>query len=249
MLPVLQIGPLAVQAPGLALLLGFWIGLTLSERHAARFNVDKDHFSNMLWIALVAGVIGARLAFVGRYPAAFSGNWLGLVSLNPAMLDLQGGALAALLAALVYGQRKNMPFWGALDALTPLLAVMGIALGAAHFASGDAYGAPAVLPWSVELWGAQRHPTQAYEIILAAGVAWALWASRSRPRALPGELFMRFAALSAAARLFVEAFRGDSLVWFGSLRVIQAAAWLVLALALAGIQYRRSRPPDNGEVA
>ena len=249
MFPVLQIGPLAVQAPGLVLLLGFWIGLSLSERYAARFTVDKDHFSNMIWIALIGGVIGARLAFVGRYPAAFSGNLIGLISLNPAMLDLQGGALAAALAALVYGQRKSMPFWDTLDALTPMFAVMGVAVGAAHFASGDAYGAPAALPWSVELWGAARHPTQVYEILLAAGIVWLIWPGRNKPEALPGDLFLRFVAWSAGARLFVETFRGDSAVWFGSLRVAQLAAWLLLALALAGMQFRRSRSPHNGEVA
>jgi phosphatidylglycerol---prolipoprotein diacylglyceryl transferase len=248
MLPVLQIGPLAVQAPGLVLLLGFWIGLTLSERYAVHFNVDKDHLSNVVWIALVAGVVGARLVFVGRYPQAFSGNLLGLISLNPAMLDLQGGALTAVLASLVYGQRKNMPLWDTLDALTPLMAVMGIAIGAAHFASGDAYGAPAVLPWSVELWGTARHPTQVYEIILAVGIAWLVLAGRNKIELLPGTLFTRFIALSAGARLFVEAFRGDSLLWFGSLRAAQVAAWLVLALALTGMRLRGSRPPDNGEV-
>ncbi len=32
MLPVLQVGPAAIQMEGLILLLGLWIGLTLSEK-------------------------------------------------------------------------------------------------------------------------------------------------------------------------------------------------------------------------
>jgi hypothetical protein len=45
-----------------------------------------------------------------------------------------------------------------LDALTPGLAVMMIALGLANLASGNAYGEPAQVPWSIFLWGEWQQP-------------------------------------------------------------------------------------------
>jgi prolipoprotein diacylglyceryltransferase len=47
-----------------------------------------------------------------------------------------------------------------------------------------------------------------------------------------GSDFLLFAALTAAARLFLEAFRGDSTLILGGLRQAQVIAWAVLAAAL-----------------
>ncbi len=41
MLPVIHIGPLAVQTPGLILLLGIWFAMDVTEKHAIREQQDK----------------------------------------------------------------------------------------------------------------------------------------------------------------------------------------------------------------
>jgi prolipoprotein diacylglyceryltransferase len=48
----------------------------------------------------------------------------------------------------------------------------------------------------------------------------------------PGVLFLNFVALTAGARLFLEAFRGDSALIFGEFRMVQVVAWAVLAIAI-----------------
>ncbi len=54
-------------------------------------------------------------------------------------------------------------------------AVMMITLDLANLASGNAYGAPARLAWSIYLWGEWHHPCQIYETLAAAGVlVWVL---------------------------------------------------------------------------
>ena len=37
MFPILQLGPLALQVPGLLLLVGLWIGTLVVEREAVRY--------------------------------------------------------------------------------------------------------------------------------------------------------------------------------------------------------------------
>lgn len=102
MFPVLQIGPLSLQAPGLVLLLGLWLGLTLAERLAPRFGVNGDTLYNLSFIALIAGIIGARLSFAAQSLQNFLDKPLSLLSPSPNMLDPVGGAVIAIIASLIY---------------------------------------------------------------------------------------------------------------------------------------------------
>ena len=118
-----------------------------------------------------------------------------------------------------------------LDALAPGLAVFMIALGVANLLSGDGYGLPLEAPWAIHLWGAYRHPTQIYELLLAFGVLIA-WRLTAQGAAFAGSRFLLVAGLSAAARLFTEAFHADSAVTLGGFRLVQVIALLVMAAAL-----------------
>lgn len=243
MLPILQIGPLAIQTPGLILLLGLWFGLTLAEKLAQiDRKVDSNAIYNLALTALVAGVLGARLFYVARYPDIFFKDPVSLISPNTAMLDAFGGLVTGVLAAMIYGQRRRLPLWTVLDALTPALSVLLIAVGLAHFASGDAFGIPARLPWSIRLWGEYRHPTQLYETLLAAGIAVLVWPRRHAEQ--PASVrFFAFVALSAFARILVETFRADSTLIFGSVRNAQVIAWGLLAFSTQMITSRLMKQP------
>ena len=237
MLPILHIGPLAIPTAQLIVLLGFWLGLELAEKQAHRFGIGAPQVYNLALIGLVAGLIGARLAYAARSPGAFLASPLNLLAPRPEMLDPAGGWAIALLAVLVAIWRRRLPLWPALDALTSLLAVLAVTLGLAHFASGEAFGLPTQAPWAIELWGERRHPTQAYETLTALLVAAATWPG-SRIAVLsaqPGRAGLRlwaFLGLSAAACIFLETFRGDSILVFGSFRQAQVIAWFILALSL-----------------
>ena len=244
MLPVLELGPLVIPLPGILWLLGLWLGLSLSERYSDRFGISKVYLYNLVFISLIAGLIGARLSYVLRYPNEFFTSPFSLISPNPDLLDPWGGVLAALAAGLIYGQRKHLPLWGTLDALVPLLAVLAVASGLSHLASGAAFGLPTRLPWGIEIWGARRHPSQIYETLAATTILIILWPRRPliRPKE-SGIYFLSFVALSAGARLLMEAFRGDSELLAGGFRLEQVLAWLILALTFWGIARRRAQPP------
>jgi phosphatidylglycerol---prolipoprotein diacylglyceryl transferase len=246
MLPVLQLGPLSLPVPPLLLLVAFWLGLELTEKHAPRYQVNPDLLYRMVLAGLLAGIVGARLGYAASAPQAFIASPLSLLALQPQMLDPWSGLLAAALAALIYGQHKHMPLTATLDALTTLFAVIGVGLGLSHFASGDAFGAPTHLPWALHLWGESRHPSQVYETLAALAAAAAVWPGNRISRwseARPGIRFWAFIGISAAARLFLEAFRGDSSLLFDSVRQAQVIAWIVLALALWQVRKHFQRAP------
>ena len=247
MLPILNIGPLALQAPGLALLMGLWLGLALAERKFARFNLPANTVYNLVFIGLATAAVGGRLTYAGANFPAFIKSPLSLISPNPYLWDWLGGTLSGLLACAWYAKRQKISLWNLLDALTPALAVEMAALGLAHLASGDAYGETARLPWSIYLWGEWRHPSQVYEILAALMLLlWVMLVLRHRetgshPPAPAGNLFVQCTALAAVAHIFIGAYRADDLLLPGQVRLVQVTAWVILAACLFLLGMRKKR--------
>ncbi len=236
MLPVVNIGPLALQIPGLLVILGLWLGLNLAEKWALKFKINPQWIYNLVFVALISGILGARLLFVAHHLNSFRQTPINLISLNPGLLDPLGGLAAGFLATLIYANRKNISFWPLADALTPLIAVITIFFHLSNFASGDAFGIPTDLPWRIFLWGAYRHPVQIYNVLAATLILVFIWhriLNHPSPNESPGQTFLIFIALSACSRLFLEAFRSDSLTTIYGLRTIQILSFIILAISLS----------------
>ena len=207
-----------------------WVGLWLAEKRSDRHGVSANDLNNIVFFPLIGYIIGGRILFAVENLSAFIQNPQSIISLNLDIFDPIGGAAVALIVALIYGQRKKLSLWPTLDALTPLFAVFVLGLGLAHLASGSAFGSETSLPWGIQLWGATRHPSQIYEITASLLILGLVWFQKTGLR--PGAHFLTFAALTSGARLFLEAFRGDSTLIFNGLRTAQIVAWVVLALSL-----------------
>ena len=231
MYPYLRLGPFLLQLPGLALIIGVWVGSYLTEREAKRLKIHSPTVYNLVFLGLVAGIIGARLAYAVRFFSVYLDDPLNLFSLNTNTLSAIDGLIIGSVVAAIYGWRKRLPLRPTLDALAPGLAVFLVSLGVAHILSGGAFGSPTNVPWSIYLWDESRHPTQIYETLFALGV---LVLALKRPLGHPGAglNFFLVISLSSAARLFLEAFRGDSLIWPGGFRVVQVGSLIILMLSL-----------------
>lgn len=237
MLPVLNLGPLALPVPALVFLAGIWLSIYLADKFSPRFGLSPSKISSLIFLMLVSATIGARLTYLIRFPESFLQRPVDIFSTNPGLLDPLGGIALAVITGLFYAYRRVLPLWQTSDALTPGLAALATCLGISHLASGDAFGKPTDLPWGIYLWGEHRHPTQVYEIILFGALfVFILANTKAWATTKPGVLFLSFLASSSCIYLFIEAFRGDSLLFHGSLRSIQLVAWLVLALSLWGIR-------------
>src|SRR3990172_8959853 len=198
MLPILQVGPLAIQLPGLLLLAGVWVGSALIEWEAPKRGLSGATLGSLVFYGLVAGLLGARLGYALRYWPVYAEDPLGMVSLNPLTLSTAEGVAAALLVGVVLARRRRLPLWSTLDAFTPGLAVF---IAVRRFA---------------------LRPT------------------------FPGFLFLAWLAMTAASRLFLEAFRGDSVIVLGSLRAAQLVSLVVLGGALLGL-HQRARIAQDAE--
>lgn len=245
MFPYLRLGPFLLQMPLLALLVGFWIGSTFIEREAVRLGLDKKKINSLIGYGLVGGILGARLAYAAQYASIYLANPLGLFSLSTSTLSPVGGLLIGTAAAVAYGYRYKLPLRQTLDALTPGLSFFMIAIGVSHLLSGNAYGAPTRVPWAMYLWSDYRHPSQLYEIFFAL-VIFTIVLPKMIPANAPGIRFVQFVALSAVARVFLEAFRGDSIPWLEGYRVAQIMGLTVLLICIVVLkQWERTSQNES----
>ena len=241
MLPVLNVGPFAIQLPGLILLAGIWFGLNRSESFARRRGLDVEQINALILYSLLGGLVGARLGYIAQNLAAFSQKPLDALALSPQMLDGASGLVAMLLIGLIYGQRKHLHLWQTLDALTPALGVLMMSVALMNLASGSGFGIPARLPWSIYLFDEYRHPTQLYDFGMAV-VIWRIVESRPGDFSLPdGKRFLMFVSLSAFARIAVDMFRSDrALIGLGGVGIEQLTAWFILVAAVWLMQRKKT---------
>lgn len=244
MFPIINIGPLALQAAGLILLLSFFFGVWLTGKFASGLGTNLDAIENSLLIGLIAGILGARIGFLLQNPNIFIANPLSLLSLTPSMLDASFGVLVGILTAFILAQKKNLPLWPTLDTLTPFLILIFAGIHLANYANGNAYGIPTDLPWGVELWNAVRHPVQLYALSLAGVLLiWLLVHSRYfkstgfiRSGVLSGFVLASLAAIS----IFTSTFTANALL-AGSYDLIQLVGLAILIGSLV-IIYHRTYP-------
>lgn len=249
MFPTIQLGPLNFQAPGLILIISLWAGLNLAEKFAKRRGYPADKLYNLVFVSLIAGILGARMFFILGNINSFTGNLTNIFSLNLGLIEPFGGLVTAILAAVIYGQRNKLSFWETLDTLTPLFAVMMIGVGISHLSSGNAYGVDTSLPWGINLWGAKRHPSQVYEIIASTITLAVIWHDFSENK-YPGLIFLKFALINSIWLILVDGFRGDSPTLIAGIRSGQIGAFVFLTIVFFFYEKRLSNvvSMDKGDV-
>ena len=231
MFPLLQIGPFAVRVPGFFLIVGLMAGVTLTESEAKRQGADPNPLNNLVFFSILAGLVGARLAYVVRYLDTFLANPITIFFINPNTLDMRAGILIALITAVAYGMWKKLSLRPTLDLFTPTFALFAIGLGLSTLASGNAYGSPTDLPWAIYLWDANRHPSQIYYTLWAT-FAFTVWLTMRKGDYFAGFRFLVWLTLTAAGALFIGAFRGDSVLLAGGVRQEQLVALAVMLFGL-----------------
>jgi prolipoprotein diacylglyceryltransferase len=234
MFPVIPIGPLALQTPGLIMLLGFWLSLELAGRQGARLGLAHDSISSAGFYGALAGIGAARFSYVWQHWTVYRDDLLGILALNPQSLDPGAGLAVGLLVAgyLLLG-RQQVQFRLVLGAIAPGMAAFASALALANFASGNGFGTEANVPWAIELWGIRRHPTQLYELAAGLGILFIVWrAGRQRSSHAPGMPFLLFVALYGGTRLLLEPLQATSVLLPGGFRAIQVAGLISVMIAL-----------------
>ena len=132
---------------GLMLVLGFLCGITLARWRARRFGENPDVVTSVGLLALLGGVIGARLAFViEKWDTQFAhlrDPLPEILNITSGGLIYYGGVALASITIIAYLLIRRLPVRRYLDIIAPSL-MIGLAFGRAGcLVNGCCYGGPA----------------------------------------------------------------------------------------------------------
>ena len=234
MQPELTLGPITLQSFGLMMGLGFVVAGIFAQRYLKEVGRPGDWAYEMVFAALVGGIVGARLWSIVENWDEAKDDLLGSV-FSGSGLVFYGGLFGGALAVLAWAKWR-----GVLDGKTFDLAAPGLAaayaigrIGCQLAGDGD-YGIAWDGPWAMAYpegtvpTTEEVHPTPVYEAIVMGLVAWFLW--RRRNAMPPGGLFALYLVLAGAERFLIEFIRRNDAVALG----LTQAQWVAVAMMLAG---------------
>ena len=244
MFPILNLGPLSLPLPEFVLLIGFWMGTIMADRTSRSLLSDPGFIDRLLWSSMLAGILGARISYFARNPAAFNGDFLSLFSLNFNLFDLVGGLLIALAVTLYIVSQSRISLLLALDTISPFLAVFLASIHLSKLARGTGFGSLTDLPWGINLWGSSRHPVQLYYFLASIIVLISILFILSKYSYTQGLVFFIFSLFTCSYLLFFSRFEVSNIIIFAGIRLNQLFYWtgslisLVFLNKLLSINYR-----------
>jgi phosphatidylglycerol:prolipoprotein diacylglycerol transferase len=254
MQPEIVVFGLSLKTFGICFGLAFVVSGLMVTRRLKELGHPPDWAYEMVFAALIGGLIGARGYWLITHPDEVSGDVLGSV-FGGSGLIWYGGLLGGAAGVLLWAWRKGMFNLELLDICAPALA-MGYAVGRIGCQiSGDGdYGKATDLPWGMAYPDGivptteVVHPTPIYETLAMGLGAWLLWRARDVFR--PGVLFAWYLVLVGAERFLVEFLRRNEPVLGGLteaqitslVTLIAGAAWLVGAARTGGLRLARPAP-------
>lgn len=218
-------------------LLGFATGGLVFFLEARRRNLATEGIGKLTLVALIAGLVGAKLTeLVFGDGALFREPWA-LLDPRTGGRTIVGGILAGWLAVEI--AKRKMGIKRTTGDMFALALPAGEAVGRLGcYVGGCCYGAESSVAWAVFQHGAFRHPTQLY--LSAAALGTFLLLFRLRDRLAEGMLFPLYLCLFGAYRLVIEFFRVRD-VAFAGLSVTQWVSIEIFATSLILLMVRAHR--------
>lgn len=246
MLPHIHIFGITIQTFGIMFGLGFVAAGAVLARRLKELSAPPDWAYEMIFAALVGGLVGARGYYIVQNYDAVKHDLLGSI-FSGSGLVWYGGAIGGAIAVALWAWRRRFPPLALLDvSAVPL--TLGYAIGRIGCqVSGDGdYGKPSHLPWAMGYPhgtvptppGVRVHPTPVYETLAMGVIALVLWRLRDRYRG--GILFALYLVLSGIERLLVEFIRRNHPVAAGltAPQLESIGAIVVGAVAIAVASWR-----------
>ena len=244
MKPEIHVLGLSIKTFGLFFALNFAAWGLLAARRLKEIGRPADWAYEMVTVALIGGLVGARGYYLLQNHDALS---LGDV-FGGSGLIWYGGLLGGVVAVLYWAWRKDFLSLDLLDLAGPCLA-LGYAVGRIGCqVSGDGdYGKDWGGPWAMGYPhgtvptkpGETVHPTPIYETLTMGLLAFFLWSLRDKVR--PGVLFALYLVGSGLERFLVEFLRRnqDAALGLTAAQLESASLFIIGTVWIAVVLRRR----------
>jgi phosphatidylglycerol:prolipoprotein diacylglycerol transferase len=223
--PTLDLGFYKISTHGLLIAAGFLIAELLARREAKRRGLSADIVDNAAIVAVLAGLVGARLIYILALGRGMS--FLDMIEVWKGGLSSHGGYIFGIIAGLLYFKFKKVDILKYADAVIPYM-LIGWAIGRVGcFLNWDSYGKITNVAWAVVVNGESRHPTQLYESFGYIIAFFLIHPKKSRPHFFgiqrPGTEAAASLALFAFVRFVVDFWRDDPTSYLMMSRLITVA--------------------------
>jgi len=251
MLPYLHIWHFNLPTFGLMLWVASVVAAFVMDRSFRRAHIEADAVG-MVAIAVVAGIVGAKLWHVLDTPQEFHElGWR--VLWDSAGFAWFGGLVFGISALVVQGWRSGIGGLRILDLAAPAAAI-GYGIGRIGcFLSGDGcYGIETSLPWGMSFPNgvdptlARVHPTPLYEFAAGLLIGCWLWYRGSKPRPA-GAVLGEYLLLAGIARFLVEFIRRNPKILWGlsNAQLAAAGSAIVGVVLIWWVSTRRATGPEK----
>ena len=219
----LKIGSFELASYGVMTALGYMAACLYFLPRLKKINLDKDTFWNLIFIAFVGAIVGAKLLFIllnwDQLGATFAQKITNIFHDFRYGFVFFGGMIVSVCALLIYMKKMNLPILKVSDFL-----IVGLPLGhclgrIGCFLAGCCYGRHTTMPWGVtftdthslvapDLLGVPLHPTQLYESAANLLLFLLLAKLYNKPHK-DGTILLIYIACYSLLRFVIEFFRGD----------------------------------------
>jgi phosphatidylglycerol:prolipoprotein diacylglycerol transferase len=248
MYPEIHVLGITIQSFGLMLALGFVVAGIAGGKYLKELGRPVDWAYEMVFAAMVGGIVGARLWWVVENWSQAKDDLLGSL-FGGTGLVFHGGLLGGALCVVAWALWRGVLDLKTADvAAVPLAAAYAIGRIGCQLAGDGDYGKDWNGPWAMTYphgtvpTTTPVHPTPIYETLVMGLVAILLWRWRHRWR--PGTLFALYLLLAGVERFLVEFLRRNPAELLG---LTQPQLFSIAMIAVGGaglVALRRFAPAE-----
>lgn len=240
---LISIGSIDIRWYSVLVLIAAFMVLILSQNEASRFGISKEYIFNLLFWALIFGIIGARLYFCLFNINMYINNPIEILYVWKGGLAIHGGLLFGLITVALYCKKYRVRIIRILDFIAvPLL--LGQAIGRwGNFFNQEAHGAvttvahlkslliPDFVIKGMTIDGIVYTPTFLYESIFCFLAFIVLIIVRRNKYLKVGTLTGCYLLFYGVLRFFIEMSRTDALM-VGGFKVAQIVSVIMVIIGI-----------------
>lgn len=229
---------------------GFMLALVFAFKNFKRFGIDPDRAIDVIFFAMIFGIIGARLYYVAFQWDMYKDNLMEILNIRGGGLGFYGGIIGGIIGLAIGCKVREQNVLAFLDVAGGAV-LIGQGIGRwGNFVNSEAFGSNTTLPWgmtspkivsyierhSEEVMGAVMdpnvpvHPTFFYESLWCA-IGLFVFCYVMKKRKFDGQMVLFYLGWNGFGRMLIEGLRTDSLM-IGPFRISQLIGALMFIFAV-----------------
>ena len=240
----------------LCILLGVIVAYILITREGKKQGLPKEFISDLIFYTLIIGILGARVYYCAFNLDYYLANPSEILKIYNGGLAIHGGVIAGFIFVYFYTKKRNVSFIKILDIVAPAVIIAQSFGRWGNFFNQEAHGGittyqnlknmhiPEFIINGMHIEGKYYYPTFFFESIWCLMGFIILMIARRNKNLRKGFQIGFYFIWYGIGRFFIEAFRTDSLMFFG-LKIAQIVSLIGIIIGIIIIVTNRNKKYYN----